>query len=229
MVMPPDPVADLVVAEARLARAALEAFFDAVFRLGRTSELDGGRGAAAFERSSSWLSVPSDGRSRVMNSISTGPVPPVGVRAGTRRMVMSNSSGPGSPSRTSSVVHAVSGSDRHHRSTRCRGVFGGRPCPESSGGGTSASRNSVFDGIASRSRSSRVRNAARNGPQRPISSSPVTPPCGSNAPLSSSISRACSCRVWNFTSSGTPATRHRARSFVHSLGRSRRRLTRARS
>ena len=44
MVMPPDPVADLVVAEARLARAALEAFFDAVFRLGRTSELDGGRG-----------------------------------------------------------------------------------------------------------------------------------------------------------------------------------------
>ena len=42
MVMPPDPVADLVVTQARLALAALETFFDPVFGLGRASELDDG-------------------------------------------------------------------------------------------------------------------------------------------------------------------------------------------
>ncbi|MCX7423778.1 MAG: hypothetical protein NT013_30160 [Planctomycetia bacterium] len=42
--MPPDPVADLVVTQARVALAALEAFFDAMFRLGHASELDEGRG-----------------------------------------------------------------------------------------------------------------------------------------------------------------------------------------
>ena len=37
--VPPQPIADLVVAQARFALAAVEAFFDAVFGLGNASEL----------------------------------------------------------------------------------------------------------------------------------------------------------------------------------------------
>ncbi len=44
VVMPPDPVADLVVAQARIALAAMEAFFNAMFRLGHASELTDGCG-----------------------------------------------------------------------------------------------------------------------------------------------------------------------------------------
>ena len=42
VVVPPDPVADLVVAQARFALAALEALFDVVFGFGHAGERDGG-------------------------------------------------------------------------------------------------------------------------------------------------------------------------------------------
>ena len=47
VVMPPDPVADLIVTQARVALATVEAFFDAMFRLGHASELAEGRGGVS--------------------------------------------------------------------------------------------------------------------------------------------------------------------------------------
>ena len=78
------------------------------------------------------------------------------VRAWTRHFTASITSGPFSPSRTSILVQASSGSAAHQRSTRTNGVLGCGPRPEYSGGGASRSRISVFEGTASRYRSPRV-------------------------------------------------------------------------
>ena len=154
VVMPPQPVADLVVAQARLALAALEAFLNAVFGLCRANSVAGVL-AAEFERQASCLRVTlrrtfardEQHRIRSRAAVSRGANPCAGLNAADRTSI---ASGPFPPSHTSSMVHAVSRSDVRHRSTRCPGVFGRRPRPKYSGGGTSASRNSVFDGTASR-------------------------------------------------------------------------------
>ena len=95
-----------------------------------------------------------------------------------------------SPSRTSIVVQASSGSFLHQASTRMKGLRGRGPRPEYSGGGASRSRISVFEGTASRYRLPRLRNSSRKPEGRPISSSPAIHMCGSTPPHSSNISNA---------------------------------------
>ncbi len=89
MVMPAAPVADFVVGQPRFALGATQTFFDAVFGLGRASEL-GQRGVGAGVRQ------------RV-----------VGLRDRLlvviryRRSSMGTTSGPFGPSSTSTSIHAV--------------------------------------------------------------------------------------------------------------------------
>ena len=175
MVMPPQPIADLVIAQARFALAAVEAFFDAVFGLGNASELlergvgGGVREVVVVLESSIRLAFTRDEQHFLRT-------------CAARRCAGLDAAHRGVDHEWSllAITHVERrpGCAAHQRSTRCHGTLGWRPRPEYFGGATSRSRINMFEGTASRYRSLRVRKASRNGPQRPISSSPAIQPCG---------------------------------------------------
>ena len=149
-----------------------------------------------------------------------GPCPPSRVRACTRHLTASITSGPFSPSRTSIVVQAVVGQlgapaiHAHERilgmsahvpsipavARRCRGSMCSRgPPADSVRRGCAIPGENSWDGPSRRR--PRPRCAAAAHRIRPASPTPVR------------------WRVRNLIALGTPAALRRARSFVHSSGR----------
>jgi hypothetical protein len=134
-----------------------------------------------------WLSR---SRSRRTTTSSSSPGCRRGVRATTRRVTPSTTSGPWEPSRTSLRFQALSSSDALHASTRCQGRCGWRPLPLEVGGAASRARIHVVPGTASSERSPRRARRRRNHYGRPIASSPAIHPCGREAPSFSSMANA---------------------------------------
>jgi hypothetical protein len=192
---------------------------------------NGSRGVpgAAWDRETSpcttcWVSR---SRSRRTTHSSSSPCGRRGVRAPTRRLTTSTTSGPVEPSRTSIRFQAPASSEALQASTRCPGGVGGRRRPLDAAGAVSRSRLKVWPGTARLERSPRRSSRRRNQYGRPISSSPALHPCGSCVPLVCHRSNAHGCRAryprWAW---GTPALSRRALSVVHALGQDSRMATR---
>ena len=83
---------------------------------------------------------------RVTTSHSSGPLRLRSIRVCTRRLTISMSTGPFSPSRTVTWVHTSAGSERRHAVTDGHGALGRRPRPAYAGNGASRSRLVVVQG-----------------------------------------------------------------------------------
>src|SRR5262249_19625739 len=96
---------------------------------------------------------------RVTTNHSSGPGRLRSIRVCTRRLTSSTATGPFSPSRTVTWVHASPGRPWRHAVTDCHGAFGRRPRPAYAGNGASRSRIAVVQGIPSTYRSPRSRRS----------------------------------------------------------------------
>ena len=174
MVMPANPIANLILGQPRIALGPLQALLDPMLGFGHAGKLrqrrfrqrrskDSNR-ASSFHRSALPAESPGSLRDRCDADR---------VFAWTRVFTACTTSGPLAPSRTSIVVQAFSGNASRQRSTRTKGTCGRGPRPLYSGASACKSRTKVFDGTASRYCSPRARKSRRNAELRPISSSPA--------------------------------------------------------
>jgi hypothetical protein len=166
-------------------------------------------------------------RSRSTPHRSAAPCCRRGVRATTRRLTTSTTSGPVEPSRPSSRCQGPSSRAALHAATRGQGGGGRRPRPLDAGGAVSRSRLQVWPGTASLERAPQPWSRRRNHYGRPLASSPALPPGGSRVPLACTRSNANGCRErYPRWAVGTPAVARRAWSVVPAVGKYRRRSTR---
>src|SRR5829696_6435116 len=150
VVVPPLPGADLVVGQPGLPLGPLQALLDPVLGLEHPGELRQ-RGVERGVRQQVVVlpgAVPC--RSRNTTSSSATSDARLSARAWTSVRTACTTTGPFSPSRTSTACHPPAGTAAAHRSARPKGASGGRPQPAYGGSGAARSRTDVLDGTASR-------------------------------------------------------------------------------
>ena len=151
--MPPRPMAPLLIRPPGCARAALEACFEALCRLGHPRHAPRGVSGTALDRAYApcppcWVSR---SRSRSPASLSASPRGRRGGRDTPRRCTASPPRGPLAPARPSIRPQVSSARDCRPPATLCQGRGGRRPRPRDAGGAPASSRRVVCAGTATTS------------------------------------------------------------------------------